>query len=35
MRTAESIAEASFLSEDLKEGRLAFIEKRRPNFRGK
>ena len=32
---AESIAEAAFLSEDLKEGQLAFFEKRSPKFRGK
>lgn len=34
-KEAESIAEAAFLSEDLKEGRLAFLEKRRPKFKGK
>ena len=32
---AESITEAAFLSEDLKEGQLAFFEKRRPKFKGK
>jgi enoyl-CoA hydratase/carnithine racemase len=32
---AQSITEAAFLSEDLQEGRRAFIEKRKPSFRGK
>ena len=34
-REAESITEAAFLSDDLKEGRLAFLEKRKPTFQGK
>ena len=34
-KEAESITEAAFLSEDLKEGRLAFLEKRKPDFEGK
>jgi enoyl-CoA hydratase/carnithine racemase len=35
IQEAESITEAAFLSEDLEEGRLAFLEKRKPNFKGK
>jgi len=34
-KEAESITEAAFLSEDLQEGRLAFLEKRKPRFKGK
>lgn len=32
---ADTLAKAAFLSEDLKEGQLAFFEKRRPEFTGK
>jgi enoyl-CoA hydratase/carnithine racemase len=32
-KEAESITEAAFLSEDFKEGRLAFLEKRKPKFK--
>jgi len=35
LKEAESIAQASFLSEDLKEKQKAFIEKRKIDFKGK
>ena len=35
LREAEAITESTFSSEDLKEGRLAFLEKRKPIFQGR
>ena len=35
LEEAESISRESFLSQDLKEGQNAFLEKRKPQFRGK
>ena len=35
LQEAESITEAAFLSDDIREGQMAFLEKRNPQFKGK
>ena len=35
MQEAESITETAFLSEDIRQGQMAFLEKRKPKFQGK